>query len=251
LNPVLRCFGEKDSKVQQAACDALFNIIKIVKEAILDDTEMFKNIFNKVLDLIYEIQSEVKDWAKSVDDLLKNQVYTALSKGYPFDLEQLIMMISERLKVTPNPEVIIILIKWVEVLHSIQNVNILPSIPKFLERLLTNIDNKNGINQKTEVSKKSNDLLNLFLEEFQSPMSRSVKLDKKIINKLLNFLLNSTGATQKQIPVVTSMGTNKLAQIVTLENSKREALIWLRHFLDFFLQDFTAWQKEEENYIQM
>jgi len=89
-----------------------------------------------------------------------------LSKGYPFDLEQLIMMISERLKVTPNPEVIIILIKWVELLHSIQNVNILPSIPKFLERLLTNIDNKNGINQKTEVSKKSNDLLNLFLEEF-------------------------------------------------------------------------------------
>ena len=88
------------------------------------------------------------------------------------------------------------------------------------------------------MSKKSNDLLNLFLEEFQSPMSRSVKLDKKIINKLLNFLLNNQKmTTQSVIPL--SGGAKTL--IVTLENSKREALIWLRHFLDFFFQDFTTW----------
>lgn len=29
----------------------------------------------------------------------------------------------------------------------------------------------------------------MFIDEFRSPMSRTVKLDKKIINKLLRFLL--------------------------------------------------------------
>jgi len=50
---------------------------------------------------------------------------------------------------------------------------------------------------------------------------------------------------------VVPVGGGAKQQIVALENSKREALIWLRHFLDFFLQDFTAWQKEEENFIAM
>lgn len=60
------------------------------------------------------------EWAKKVDDLLKNQVYTALTKPYShFDLEALINHISEKLKVTNNHEVIIVLIKWLEVLHSI------------------------------------------------------------------------------------------------------------------------------------
>jgi len=49
----------------QAACDALFNIIKIVKEAIFDDNEKFQNIFINVLDLIYVKQDgiELKEWA--------------------------------------------------------------------------------------------------------------------------------------------------------------------------------------------
>jgi hypothetical protein len=50
---VLKRFKDKDVKVMQAACDALFNIIKIVKEAIFDDNEKFQNIFINVLDMIY------------------------------------------------------------------------------------------------------------------------------------------------------------------------------------------------------
>jgi Vacuolar 14 Fab1-binding region len=116
---VLRSFKDKDIKVQQAACDALFNIIKIVKEAILKDRATFLRIFDSVIDLIYDYHSDILEWAKKVDDLLKNQVYTALSKSQNFDLEALINHISDKLKVTNNHEVIIVLIKWLEVLHSI------------------------------------------------------------------------------------------------------------------------------------
>lgn len=54
-----------------------------------------------------------------MDDLLKNQVYAALSKGYPFDLKGLIKIIWERLNTTPQGDIIIVLIKWIELLHSI------------------------------------------------------------------------------------------------------------------------------------
>jgi hypothetical protein len=90
-----------------------------VKEAILKDRQNFLRIFDSVIEMIYDRNSEIIEWAKKVDDLLKNQVYTALTKSFPFDLESLINHISDKLKVTNNPEVIIVLIKWLEVLHSI------------------------------------------------------------------------------------------------------------------------------------
>ena len=78
LLPVLNSFKDKDVKVQQAACDAMFNIIKICKEAILKDKVFV--IFDAVIDLIADFHSEIKEWAKKVDDLLKDVVYNSLSK---------------------------------------------------------------------------------------------------------------------------------------------------------------------------
>ena len=49
---MLKCFKDKEAKVVQAACDSLFNILKIVKEVILEDTEKFLEIFSDVLNMI-------------------------------------------------------------------------------------------------------------------------------------------------------------------------------------------------------
>lgn len=76
---MIQSFKDKDVKVQQAACDAMFNIIKICKEAILQDKQFFE-IFDEIIDLISDFHSEIKDWAKKVDDLLKDVVFTSLSK---------------------------------------------------------------------------------------------------------------------------------------------------------------------------
>lgn len=80
VDPVIVCFRDKDKAVQQAACDSMFNIIKIVREGILDKQEIFKKIFDAIINLIIDSttlkddggQGSLKDWAKSVDDLLKN-----------------------------------------------------------------------------------------------------------------------------------------------------------------------------------
>jgi len=186
----------------------------------------------------------LQDWGKSVDDLLKNLVYTALSKGYPFDLKGLIKLIYQRLNTTPQGDVIIVLLKWIELLHSIQNVNILPSVPKFLQKLMINIDSKANNNNKSDVASKSYELLQMFLREFERPMSRSVKLDNKIINELLKFLLEFKQSN------ITAVG-DKIQQmtIVQIDRSKSQALDWLLAFMGFFLEDYQAWQRQEDMYI--
>ncbi|CDW77902.1 vac14 family protein [Stylonychia lemnae] len=231
------------SLYSKATCDAMFNIIKICKDAILHDKQFFE-IFDEIIDLIQDFHSEIKDWAKKVDDLLKDAVYSSLSRNSQFDLDQLIKHICEKLTFSQSNEVIIVLIKWIEVLYSISNVNILQSVPKFLEKLLINIDNKGGNSHKNsdhnnkDVCRKSHEQLGRFLGEFKNYERRTVQLDKKIINKLLKFLLKN----QKDKLV----SSNLMPQ----EGSKLEALFWLRDFLTFFKTDFSRWQVEEQMMIQ-
>jgi hypothetical protein len=109
-------------------------------------------------------------------------------------------------------------------------VNILPSVPNFLDKLLSNIDMKNNLNQRADVSKKSMELLSMFIEEFSHPLARSVRLDKKIINQLHKFLLKE----RRQVGATAAGGTGNAKayqDTVILDSSKREALIWLREFI--------------------
>lgn len=99
------------------------------------------------------------------------------------------------------------------------------------------MEQKNSANQKSEVSKKSIDLLQMFITEFKNPQARNVKLDKKIINKILRFLLKDKFST----PIQLSSGAQKggaIAHSGSFEPSKMEALLWLQYFLGFFMEDF-------------
>ena len=132
---MIKSLRDKDVKVQLAACDAIFNIMKICKEAILR-YKHFLDIFHEVINLIATTMSnDVKDHSKKVDDLLKDVVYRSLDKGLMFDLDLLIDAICEKLRVSKNQDGQIVLIKWIETLHSITNVNILKCVPRFLEKL--------------------------------------------------------------------------------------------------------------------
>ena len=97
MPPVIKSFHDKDQKVQLAACDAMFNIVKICKEAILRYRN-FLQIFDKIINLIgTSTNSDVKDYSKKVDDLLKDVVYRSLDKGLLFDLDQLIEAIANQM----------------------------------------------------------------------------------------------------------------------------------------------------------
>jgi hypothetical protein len=67
LPSITKSFVDKEVKVQQAACDAMFNIIKSCKESILR-YKHFLEIFNNTIELIGTSTNEVKEYAKKVDD---------------------------------------------------------------------------------------------------------------------------------------------------------------------------------------
>lgn len=99
---MIKSLKDKDVKVQLAACDAIFNIMKICKEAILR-YKHFLDIFHEIINLIATTMSnDVKDHSKKVDDLLKDVVYRSLDKGLMFDLDLLIDAICDKLRAMKN-----------------------------------------------------------------------------------------------------------------------------------------------------
>jgi len=123
-----------------AACDAMFNIVKTCKDAILR-YKQFLDIFHRIIQLISTtLSNDVKEYSKKVDDLLKDVVYRSLHKDLMFNLDLLIDAICERLRKSKNQDGQMVLIKWIETLYSIPNVNILKCVPRFLEKLFTIVE---------------------------------------------------------------------------------------------------------------
>lgn len=58
----------------------MFNIIKVFKEGIVRTKEFFK-IFDGIIEMVCDLNGEVREWAKKVDDLLKDVVYGCLIKN--------------------------------------------------------------------------------------------------------------------------------------------------------------------------
>ena len=70
--------------MQVAACDAIFNITKCYREEVLKNRQ-FDAIFNNIITLIGSSSSdnrefnEVKEFAKKVDEKIKDTVFACLS----------------------------------------------------------------------------------------------------------------------------------------------------------------------------
>ena len=215
MPPVLRCFSDRDFKVQLAACDSMFNIVKICKEAILKDKN-FPQVFDELVALIADPSNEVKDSARKLDDQLKDIVYASLIKNQLFDLGMLLDKICNKLSTSKNQDVRLTLIKWIETIHSITNVDILKCVPRFLEQFLVILGGKG----KHEVYDKAVDQLSQFLEEFRESQTRTVELDKEIIDKLLKYLLER--------------------KALEVDRSRFFGINWLESFMTFFTEDYNV-----------
>ena len=68
MKPICTCFADKDSKVQLAACDAIYNVIKNYREEVLKN-ELFDRIFASTITLISSPVEDVKKFAKATADV--------------------------------------------------------------------------------------------------------------------------------------------------------------------------------------
>lgn len=162
LNPVLFAFEDREPKVQLAACDAMFNILKICKEDILKDPK-FPRTFDKILSVVSNPNNDVKDWGRKLIELLEDIIYYAISKNIEFDLEALLDKISKKLFKSKNQDIQLVLIKWIGSINSMTSVEIFEYLPIFLDKLFEILNT----NPKHDVYEMSLSQLKTYLVDYE------------------------------------------------------------------------------------
>lgn len=68
LNPILSCLSDQDSRVRYYACESLYNVVKIARNAILIH---FCPVFNALSKLATDPDQNVKSASELLDRLMK------------------------------------------------------------------------------------------------------------------------------------------------------------------------------------
>ena len=69
---------DKDVRVQVAACESIYNVIKQYRPIMLG-SKFFEKIFDVTIQLLGNHNQEVRDFAKKVDDKIKDTVFACLT----------------------------------------------------------------------------------------------------------------------------------------------------------------------------
>lgn len=68
IRPILSSFSDSDTRLRYAACEALYNVVKAVRDAILP---YFADVFNSLSKLATDPEQMVKNASELLDRLLK------------------------------------------------------------------------------------------------------------------------------------------------------------------------------------
>uniref|UniRef100_A0A2K5R1J7 Protein VAC14 homolog n=1 Tax=Cebus imitator TaxID=2715852 RepID=A0A2K5R1J7_CEBIM len=145
IEPVLTCFNDADSRLRYYACEALYNIVKVARGAVLPH-------FNVLFDGLSQ--------AALVSDIV--------TESNKFDLVGFIPLLRERIY-SNNQYARQFIISWILVLESVPDINLLDYLPEILDGLFQILgDNGKEIRKMCEV------VLGEFLKEIKKNPS-SVK----------------------------------------------------------------------------
>ncbi|RUS77339.1 hypothetical protein EGW08_014893 [Elysia chlorotica] len=192
VRPVVLCFHDGDSRVQYYACEALYNIVKVARGAILPH---FNEVFDGLSKLTAHPDQNVKNGAELLDRLIKDIVTESSS----FDLVAFIPLLRERIY-TRNPFARQFVVSWIEVLDAVPDINMLVLLPEILDGLFQILGDTSN-----EIRKMCQNVLAEFLE--------GIRRAKQGVNY--------TGMTN--ILIVHSQNSDDLIQYT--------AILWLREFI--------------------
>ncbi|KAH0671226.1 hypothetical protein KY285_025827 [Solanum tuberosum] len=156
--PVLNSFSDQDSRVRYYACEALYNIAKVVRG---DFIVFFNQIFDALCKLSADSDANVQSAAHLLDRLVKDIV----TDSDQFSIEEFIPLLRERMNVL-NPYVRQFLVGWITVLDSVPEIDMLGFLPDFLDGLFNMLsDNSHEIRQQADSA------LSEFLQEIKNSPS--------------------------------------------------------------------------------
>lgn len=127
VQPVIACFHDVDSRVQYYACEALYNIVKVARGAVLP---FFNDIFDGLSKLAAHPDQNVKNGAELLDRLIKDIVTESSS----FDLVAFVPLLRERIY-TKNTFARQFVVSWIEVLDAVPDINMIVLLPEILDGL--------------------------------------------------------------------------------------------------------------------
>ncbi|XP_045047820.2 protein VAC14 homolog isoform X1 [Desmodus rotundus] len=192
IEPVLTCFNDADSRLRYYACEALYNIVKVARGAVLPH---FNVLFDGLSKLAADPDPNVKSGSELLDRLLKDIV----TESNKFDLVGFIPLLRERIY-SNNQYARQFIISWILVLESVPDINLLDYLPEILDGLFQILgDNGKEIRKMCEV------VLGEFLKEIKKNPS-SVKF-----------------AEMANILVIHCQTTDDLIQLT--------AMCWMREFI--------------------
>ncbi|KAH7652853.1 Vacuole morphology and inheritance protein 14 [Dioscorea alata] len=153
--PVLNSFIDQDSRVRYYACEALYNIAKVVRG---DFIVYFNQIFDALCKLSADSDANVQSAAHLLDRLVKEIV----TDSDQFSIEEFIPLLRERMNVL-NPFVRQFLVGWITVLDSVPEIDMLGFLPDFLDGLFNMLsDSSHEIRQQADTA------LSEFLQEIKN-----------------------------------------------------------------------------------
>lgn len=198
IEPVLTCFNDSDSRLRYYACEALYNIVKVARGAVLPH---FNLLFDGLSKLAADPDPNVKSGSELLDRLLKDIV----TESNKFDLVAFVPLLRERIY-SNNQYARQFIISWIHVLESVPDINLLDYLPEILDGLFQILgDNSKEIRRTCEV------VLGEFLKEIKKTPS-SVKFAE-----MANILV-----IHCQVADDTKL-TNDLIQLT--------AMTWMREFI--------------------
>uniref|UniRef100_A0A8C4RVB8 Protein VAC14 homolog n=1 Tax=Erpetoichthys calabaricus TaxID=27687 RepID=A0A8C4RVB8_ERPCA len=154
IEPVLACFNDSDSRLRYYACEALYNIVKVARGAVLPH---FNVLFDGLSKLAADPDPNVKSGSELLDRLLKDIV----TESNKFDLVAFVPLLRERIY-SNNQYARQFIISWILVLESVPDINLLEYLPEILDGLFQILgDSSKEIRKMCEV------VLGEFLKEIK------------------------------------------------------------------------------------
>ncbi|KAL6867576.1 hypothetical protein ACP4OV_015600 [Aristida adscensionis] len=212
--PVLNSFLDQDSRVRYYACEALYNIAKVVRGD-------FIIYFNKIFDALCKLSADSDANVQSAAHLLDRLVKDIVTESDQFSIEEFIPLLRERMNVL-NPYVRQFLVGWITVLDSVPDIDMLGFLPDFLDGLFNMLsDSSHEIRQQADAA------LSEFLQEIKNS---PVRLSSMCVLPYQH--VNSIGVTD-----ILNVDYGRMAEILVRragssdEFTRLTSITWINEFV--------------------
>ncbi|KAA3466216.1 protein VAC14-like protein [Gossypium australe] len=223
--PVLNSLSDQDSRVRYYACEALYNIAKVVR----GDLIIF---FNQIFDALCKLSADSDANVQSAAHLLDRLVKDIVTESDQFSIEEFIPLLRERMNVL-NPYVRQFLVGWITVLDSVPDIDMLGFLPDFLDGLFNMLSDSSP-----EIRQQADSALSEFLQEIKnSPVRLLLTCSLTVGLDSWPFVLKILMLRFSVLEIFMSVDYGRMAEILVQraaspdEFTRLTAITWINEFV--------------------